>query len=719
MFVGNSGIKKNLIIINDEAHHCYRRRPEGEIDDEPLSGEESKEAEKRNEEARVWISGLEAIQSKLGIRAIYDLSATPFFLHGSGYVEGTLFPWVVSDFSLVDAIESGIVKVPRVPVSDDSGVGEQPTYRDLWLRIRDKLPKKKQGTDRISGPPQPPLELEGAILSLYEHYEKSYRKWEENTDARKAGLTPPVFIVVCNNTNVSKLVYDYIAGWEKPLSEGKTVPVPGRLKLFSNVVGGNWLARPNTILVDSEQLESGEELTPEFKKIASIEIEEFKADYQRRFPGRSADQLTDADILREVMNTVGKEGKLGENVKCVVSVSMLTEGWDANTVTHILGVRAFGTQLLCEQVVGRGLRRMSYVPNDEMKFDPEYAEVYGVPFSFIPCSGSAGETKLNTNTRHVHAMDDRKACEITFPRVTGYRFILPPERYEAKFSDDSRKVLSTQDLPSKTEVAPIVGEVGIHTLDKLKDLRDQQVQFYIARRIIDKFFKEDDSNRPWLFPNLLEITKRWYEEYVVCKDNTFKQLLYLTRPLEDAAEKIYRSIVRANDGEKTLFPILQPYDTLGSTSYVDFKTTKPVYETNANKCHINFMVADTRDWEQKLTQTIEDMDEVLCYVKNDQHLNFTIPYVHEGQEHVYIPDFILRVKDHEGESLNLILEVTGEMRPEKVVKVSTAKTLWVPAINNHGGYGRWTFLEIKDPGSSKSSITDFLLQENLPMKTGV
>ena len=220
------GNKKNIIVINDEAHHCYRRKPEtgdASIASEKLIGDERKEAERREEEARIWISGLEAVKAKIGVKAVYDLSATPFFLKGSGYPEGTLFPWVVSDFSLIDAIESGIVKVPRVPVADNSMVSEQPTYRDLWLHIRDQLPKKGRGTQGVSGEPSLPVELEGALQSLYSNYEKYYQNWEKNTEARERGLTPPVFIVVCNNTNVSKLVFDYIGGWEKticPRSEG-------------------------------------------------------------------------------------------------------------------------------------------------------------------------------------------------------------------------------------------------------------------------------------------------------------------------------------------------------------------------------------------------------------------------------------------------------------------------------------------------------------------
>jgi type III restriction enzyme len=486
------GNKQGLVVINDEAHHCYRRRVGGQ--EESLKGEERKEAEKREEEARIWISGLEAVKKKLALRAVYDLSATPFFLRGSGYSEGTLFPWVVSDFSLIDAIESGIVKVPRVPVSDNSMAGALPTYRHIWPLIRDGLPKKGRGTDALGGEPKLPAELEGALQSLYSNYDKYYQLWERTAGA-DGHSTPPVFIVVCNNTNVSKLVYDYIAGWERKVStpEGEvTVLVPGKLARFSNVKDGQWALRPNTILVDSEQLESGEAMSDEFKKIAAREIEEFKEEYRRRFPGRDVESLTDEDLLREVMNTVGKRGKLGEHVKCVVSVSMLTEGWDANTVTHILGVRAFGTQLLCEQVVGRGLRRMSYATQPQTlqvngstveydAFPVEYAEVYGVPFSFIPAAGSQPEPKPGPMPTRVRALEERIACEISFPRLIGYRYDLPHEKLTARFDEDSHLALTTQHVPTKTENAPIIGESSIHTLDDLKHLREQEIAFRLAR----------------------------------------------------------------------------------------------------------------------------------------------------------------------------------------------------------------------------------------------
>lgn len=538
-------------------------------------------------------------------------------------------------------------------------------------------------------------------------------------------MTPPVFIVVCNNTNVSKLVFDYIAGWEKRLPDDSSIVVPGNMPILNNELNGVWSHRPNTILIDSEQLESGEAMSKEFKKIAAREIDEFKAEYRTRFPGRDADKLTDEDLLREVMNTIGKPGKLGEQIKCVVSVSMLTEGWDANTVTHILGVRAFGTQLLCEQVVGRGLRRMAYTTDFqhlEMNgksvefeaFPVEYAEVYGVPFSFIPCAGSTIEPKPGPEITHVRALDDRISREITFPRLLGYRYELPGEKLSAHFTDESKLVLSTLDIPTKTENAPIVGESTILTLDDLKSRRIQEVAFLLAKLTFEKYFRDDEGNaKPWLFPQILGITKRWLDECVILKDNVFSQLLLLIEFAHNAADRIYRAIVAAESGDKTLKPILYPYDPTGSTRNVDFDTTRLTYKTDPDRCHISHVVADTGSWEQKMAQALEDMKEVFTYTKN-HNLGFSIPYTINGQEKNYVPDFLIRLDDGKGKDdlLNLIIEVTGEKKKDKEAKVATARLLWVPAINNHGGFGRWAFLEINDPWDAKKAIRAWLRNRN-------
>ena len=353
---------KNILVLNDEAHHCYREKP-GSDEDADLTGDDRKEAEKNTEAARLWISGLEAVQRNLGLSRVIDLSATPFFLKGSGYVEGTLFPWTTSDFSLMDAIECGIVKLPRVPVADNIPGEEMPRFRNLWEHIGKKMPKKGRGKNKAPlDPLSIPVELQTALEALYGHYEKTFELWQ------KHGLeVPPCFIIVCNNTSTSKIVYDYVSGFHRENEDGSNTLVNGRLPLFRNFdENGEPLARPNTLLIDSQQLESGEGLDKKFRSMASDEIERFRREIRERTGNQQqAENITDQELLREVMNTVGKEGRLGESIRCVVSVSMLTEGWDANNVTHILGVRAFGTQLLCEQVIGRALRRQSYDLNEE------------------------------------------------------------------------------------------------------------------------------------------------------------------------------------------------------------------------------------------------------------------------------------------------------------------------------------------------------------------
>ena len=310
---------KNIVVLNDEAHHCYRERPGATGG---LTGDERKEAEENNKAARLWISGIETAQRHLGLRAVYDVSATPFFLRGSGYPEGVLFPWTVSDFSLMDAIECGIVKLPRVPVADNLPIEQMPVFRNLWCHIGGKMPKKGAGKSGILDPLSLPSELLTALEALYGHYTKVFELWEN------AGLAvPPVFIVVCNNTATSKLVYEYVSGFFRKDRNGHENLTQGRLELFRNFSDhGDRLPRMRTLLIDSTQLGSDDALDPEFREAAADEIEQFKREIVQRQGAGAADKLTDKDILREVMNTVGRAGRLGANIRCVVSVSMLTEG---------------------------------------------------------------------------------------------------------------------------------------------------------------------------------------------------------------------------------------------------------------------------------------------------------------------------------------------------------------------------------------------------------
>jgi len=708
---GTSGI----VVLNDEAHHCYLDRydnPEDDgITDKDLVGDDKAEAKNNTEAARLWFNGLRAINEKLGgkgetggVKAVYDLSATPSFLSGSGYKEGTLFPWVVSDFSLVEAIESGIVKIPRVPV-DDNAVTPNVQFLHLWPLISGDLPKKGRKDGTVT-PDQMPGMLEGALNALYDSYAKAFTAWE-TSDAKTYGEPAPVFIVVCNNTTVSKMVYDYIAGWEKPLSDYQSTWVAGKLLLFSNVEYNKPIARPRTILVDSLQFESGEGLSPEFKKIAATEIEEFRAEYARRVPGRKGEDIDDGQIMREVMNTVGKAGKLGEPVRCVVSVSMLTEGWDANTVTHILGVRAFGTQLLCEQVVGRGLRRRSYEPDDNGLFTPEYADVYGVPFAFMPTVGK-DKDRIIKPTRSVHALPERKESEISFPRVAGYRLELPDEPLYAEFSERSRLTLTTE-IPTEVEVGGLIGDSQTHTLAKYQAMRAQEVAYSLADKVLSLFDAGRDP-RPWYFPQVLAITKRWMSQCVTYQPGTFPGLLLMAQYADDAVRRIRNSLTwQKGDRRPTIVPLFRQGDRTGSTSGVDFVTTKEVFPTG-EKCHVNYVVLDGIGgnlWEKSVAEILESMSPVAAYVKNDR-LGFTIPYAMAGRSHEYIPDFLVRLKPREEDDpvRTLIVEVSGTLKKAEPTKekADTTSGLWVPAITAHGGFGIWDYCELTEPARFRSGL---------------
>ncbi len=684
---------KNIMAINDEAHHCYRAKPE-ENKDEDLSGDERKEAEENNEAARLWISGLEIVAENIGLHQVVDLSATPFFLKGSGYREGALFPWTMSDFSLMDAIECGIVKLPRVPVADNIPGEDMPKFRNIWENVRAKMPKKGRGKSSDLDPRGLPVELQTALDALYGHYEKTFNLWQE------AGIsTPPCFIVVCQNTAISKLVYDFVSGYTTENEDGSTTLIPGKLGLFQNFDEyGNPLARPNTLLIDSEQLESGTALDDNFRKMASDEIERFRRDIvQRTGNQKDAENVTDQDLLREVMNTVGKPGKLGEGIRCVVSVSMLTEGWDANTVTHILGIRAFGTQLLCEQVVGRALRRQSYELNEEGLFDTEYADILGIPFDFT-ATPVIPKPQQPRESVHVRAMrPERDKCEIVFPRVAGYRVELPKTRLEANFNEDSYFELTPEIVgPSETRNAGIIGEGVNLNLKHLSDLRFSTLVYTVAARLLHTRYRDaDEESESHLFNDLRRITRQWLDEYLICKGGTYPaQLMYLE--LQDkACARIHAAIPRRFVGEQPILAVVDPYNPTGSTAHVNFYTSKASrWETDPRKSHINWVVLDS-DWEAEFCRVAEAHPRVRSYVKN-QALGLEIPYHIGSILRKYIPDFIVRVDDGKPDLLNLIVEIKGLRGEDAKDKKTTMDTYWVPGVNHLGTYGRWAFLELKD-----------------------
>jgi type III restriction enzyme len=685
---------QNVVVMNDEAHHCYREKPESD-EEGALKGEEKEEAKKNNEAARLWISGIEALKRKVGARAVYDLSATPFFLRGSGYLEGTLFPWVVSDFSLMDAIECGIVKLPRVPVADNLPAGDMPIYRRLWDHIGKDMPKKGAGKSGTLDPLKIPAELQTALWALYGHYKETHELW------KKSGITvPPVFIVVCNNTATSKLVYEWISGWDRPNEDGDLVNVhQGHLELFRNYDQyGQRLARPNTLLIDSEQLESGEALDPQFREIAGPEIEQFKREKMQREGAGAVASITDQELLREVMNTVGKAGRLGEQIRCVVSVSMLTEGWDTNTVTHILGVRAFGTQLLCEQVIGRALRRLSYEDYDESGrlLRPEYADILGIPFDFTAKPVVAKPIAPKPTVR-VQAMRERAALEITFPRVEGYRVELPDERLRAEFTVDSQLVLTPAEVgPCTVLMEGIVGAGVELNAAELEAVRPSTMVFHLAKRLLETRFREPGADWPvHLFGEAKRVTKQWLDGgYLVTKGVPQAAVTYLELA-DQAVERIYLACQRYDHGEKRIKAILDPFNPKGSSRFVSFTTSKTtLYETGWDRSHVNWVVCDS-DWEAELARAIERSQHVRTYVKN-QGLQFEVPYRDGAVPRKYVPDFIVQIDCGGEDPLNLVLETKGYRGGNAQLKAETMRTLWVPGVNNLGGFGRWAFAEFTD-----------------------
>ncbi|MDZ7854598.1 BPTD_3080 family restriction endonuclease [Sphaerotilus sp.] len=699
----------NILVINDEAHHCYRAKATAEDDD--LKGEDKKAADENNEAARMWISGLEAVQRRIGITQVVDLSATPFFLSGSGYREGTLFPWTMCDFSLMDAIECGIVKLPRVPVADNIPGAEVPKFRNLWEHIGKRMPKKGRGAGaKWLDPESLPVELQTALDALYGHYEKTYDAWQA------AGIrVPPCFIVVCNNTASSKLVYDFISGFDRPNEDGTSTPVPGRLPLFRNTdEHGNPLGRPRTLLIDSEQLESGEALDDTFRTAAAAEIAQFRQEVLARGGSlaeevRAGKGFDDARLLREVMNTVGKVGRLGESIRCVVSVSMLTEGWDASTVTHVLGVRAFGTQLLCEQVIGRALRRQSYDLNEDGLFDVEYADVLGIPFDFT-AKPVVAKPAPPRETVQVRALEERSHLAIEFPRVQGYRVELPDERLTAQFTADSLLRL-TPDLvgPSHTQNAGIVGETVDLSLVHLKDMRRSTLLMHLTKRLL--YAKWRDANgepKLALFSQLKRITKEWLDHHFECVGDTYPWQLMYQELADLACERITEAITRAEMGNKPIMAILDPYNPTGSTMHVNFNTSKLERWDTAGpppKCHLNWAVLDS-DWEAEFCRVAEAHPKVLAYVKN-HNLGLEVPYRCGSELRRYRPDFVVRVDDGHGaaDPLNLVVEIKGYRGEDAKDKKLTMETYWIPGVNRVGTHGRWAFAEFTDVWQIQSDFS--------------
>lgn len=720
-----------LLVLNDEAHHCYLPKTKGKTTD----NEESDE----NEKAAVWFSGLRELSKRFKVQNVYDLSATPYYLQGSGYDPYSLFPWVISDFGLIEAIEAGLVKIPFLPESDNTQVLSQPVLSNLYEHVKDQLPKKGQKTKKRDAKaegdklkeekPKIPTLIQHALDMFYSHYvdyDKGRRERLER--ARDLFSPPPVFIIVCNNTSVSKEIYKYIAGYEYEDAGGERHVVTGVKDLFSNYDQYNKpLKRPPTLLIDSDALENSDQINDDFKKIFAPEIEEFKKDFVRLHGQGSAEDITDAAILREVVNTVGQQNKLGSHIRCVVSVSMLTEGWDANTVSHIMGLRAFGSQLLCEQVAGRALRRMNYLlqgydkegnPTDDKrkivveKFPPEYAHIIGIPFKMFKGGITEPPPPPPPSTYVTSLAAREKKYEITFPNVVGYRVENSVGKLRYDFTGIESYEIDGSRYPTEaTLTSPISPHQEKLAVKSVLQKREQELFFLITKELIRYHFSDDEGNLGFQrFSSLKEIVEHWYGNkvrLVGIRGDQFKKLLFFHQP-KPMVDHIARGINPQRNTTEFIRPVFNYHNKFGSTKYVHGYTTKDVYQTTHS--HVNLVAVDS-GWEAKAAKAFEELHpQVLSYVKN-QFLDFRIPYVKDGRDREYFPDFALRVKGRDGKPKNLILEITG-MSKDKAEKKWYVENRWVPAVNSARskfGYDEWDFLEVKeDIRNIKNELIDKL-----------
>ena len=738
------GVKgKRIVVINDEAHHCYLPR---QNKDKSLTEDEKSDLKQENEAAMVWYEGLRQMKL-LGykLQQVYDLSATPYYLKGSGYPEYSLFPWVVSDFGLVDAIESGLVKIPFLPAYDNTPDLDEPKLRNIYDSIKDKLPKrgmraqkKKDKEDQVETPliaqaPNLPTLLNTALEQFVNDYIDYDRGLRQAYEAMGTLYTaPPVLIVVCNNTTVSHEVYRDIAGYQDGVNEdGEPRYRKGRFDVFSNYDGmGLPKEKFPTLLIDSSALdEASTRIDEAFKKAYANEIEEFRHEYANQHGAGSADNLTDADILREVVNTVGKPGKLGGDIKCVVSVSMLTEGWDANTVTHVCGIRAFGSQLLCEQVVGRALRRQSYdlIPYDKLgreidrkdlykynkenityKFPPEYARIIGVPFNTFK-GGDTVVTKPQKPKAIIRALPERQQMEIRFPVITGYRSDNIEGSLTADFTGLPKFQLNFNQIPTETVLQTVVNGDQKMLKTDYKELRDSQVIYYFAHLMIREYYTSREHGQQFQkFPDIKKIVETWYNEQleIIGGDGSADQKrLVMLWDYKAVLGNINEGIHKANADHEEITAVLNYYNPEGSTIHVYRPTNKTVYPTQ--KSHVNYVIAEDNSWQQIAAKTLDAMECVECWVKNT-YLGFRIPYTVGDENKEYQPTFIVRVK-----GINLIVECEdfdSDKSGNKEAKRHYLKDYWIPAANNLKTYGTWDLLEVRDIYQLEKLINDKIKQ---------
>ena len=658
--LGDMAKVNNIVVINDEAHHAWRVNPEAK---------KAKIDRQLIEEATKWVGGLDRIHKARKIHRCFDFSATPFSPSGKQTTEESLFGWIVSDFGLNDAIEGGLVKTPRVVVRDD-GMPDVKNYKSklyhIYDHVRDDLSRGAEAYE-----PLPDLVM-NAYLLLGKDWLATYEGW-----MKQGYTTPPVMITVANRTETAARV--------KNAFDKKKVLI-------------DELCRPElTLHIDSKVLDLAEarddEGEPQTENGEGEDADE---------PKKKLTKAEQGEVLRKTVDTVGKPGEPGEQIRNVISVGMLSEGWDAKTVTHIMGLRAFSSQLLCEQVVGRGLRRTSYeakkvphpITGEEVElFEPEYVNIFGVPFTFLPHEGGTdGPLPPPPPKTRIEASREKVSFLISWPNIIRIDHVYRP-KLELDFKKVEPLTLDATDKIENAEMAAVVaGKPNLAVMTEIdlqalaERFRLQKIVFEVARDIYDQMKPAWRGSKENLLAQVVWLVERFIASPMLeinpplFYQDEMRRRVMLTLNMTKIVQHIFEQIKESNT--EKLEPVFDSNKPIRATGdMLPWFTGKPVVA--ANRSHINLCVADST-WEAQAAYELDHNPAVAAWAKND-HLGVEITYIFAGIFHKFRPDFLIRLTT----GTNLVLETKGQNTAQDKTKRRYLDE-WVKAVNEHGGFGKWT-----------------------------
>lgn len=665
---------KELVIINDEAHHAYRIAAEAKV---------KKSDDFDPEEATRWIEGLDRIHKELRIQRCFDLSATPFAPTGKANTEQGLFDWIVSDFGLNDAIEAGLVKTPRIVVRDGA-VPDAATLRPKLYHIYRNDEVAEDFNRRGAAPHEAlPKLVQDAYTLLGADWRDALKKWQASGQA-----SPPVMLTVCNRTETA-----------------------ARIEHYFNKGDAHWAeleAPERTLRVDSRVLEKAEigesaasDKDYEARLHTIINAAAIPENTKERLLG-----LKKEELLRAIVDNVGKRGTAGQDLQNVISVAMLSEGWDAKNVTHIMGLRAFTSQLLCEQVIGRGLRRVSYDVDENGLFEPEYVNVFGVPLSIFQDVGEGGEAPPPPKpSTQIESLLERGEHELRWPNILRVDVVVKPT-LTVDWDKLDLLTLDPAQSPITAEIAPALGgatdwdKIHVINLELLpEEFRIQRLTFKAARKAYEELGSRFTGSRDYLVFQLIQLAERFFASKKLVVPSLFHQeplrkRILIALNMDVVVQHLLRHVQEQN--MERMEPVFDTESPIGSTRYMrTWYTTKPCYPTR--KSQISHMIADSA-WEQHAANIFETSEQVVSYAKND-HLGLHIYYLWNGARRRFVPDFLVRLANGK----TLILEIKGEDSEQNRAKRSTLD-VWVISVNTKGGFGGWCWDVAFEPAEVQDAL---------------